>query len=201
MARDAEQVIADFPRAAYLTSAHRLDQLPADTGREVAFAGRSNAGKSSAINTLCGRRNLARSSKTPGRTRQIVLFTLGPEQRLADLPGFGYAKVSERLRAHWHRTLDQYLRTRASLRGLVLIMDARHPLRAFDEGMLAWCDAADLPCRVLLTKADKLKRGARAQALRRVQNALPDRAGVALFSSRTGLGRDEARAVLTRWLA
>lgn len=193
---------AALNQAEYLISAHRLNQLPPDSGREVAFAGRSNAGKSSAINALCKRRALARTSRTPGRTQQIVMFTLDPERRLADLPGYGYAKVPAKLRAHWDKTLDAYLRSRRSLSGVVLIMDARHPLKDFDHQMLAWCGSAGLPCHVLLTKADKLGRGAQAQTLRRVASVVENQAqtSVQLFSAKEGRGVDEAQLVIGRWL-
>ena len=192
-----------FERARFLVAAHAPAQLPPDRGAEVAFAGRSNAGKSSAINALT-RAGLARASKQPGRTRQIVLFALDGERRLADLPGYGYARAPRELRAHWGRFLDEYLRTRASLRGLVLVMDVRHPLREGDRALLAWCAEAGRPVHVLLTKADKLRRGPALEALRRVREALPalhPRAGVQLFSARTRLGVEEARAVLEAWLA
>jgi len=189
--------------AEFATAAHRLDQLPGDEGVEIAFAGRSNAGKSSAINALCGRRGLARTSRTPGRTQQIVIFGLDAGRRLADLPGYGYAKVPAKLKRHWEHTLDRYLRERRSLTGLVLIMDARHPLKDFDRQMLAWTDAAGLPCHVLLTKADKLKQAERAQALKTVRAAVAPLAGASaqLFSAVKGDGVDEARAVLGRWLS
>lgn len=192
-----------FDRARFLAAAHTPAQLPPDEGAEVAIAGRSNAGKSSAINALT-RAGLARTSKQPGRTRQIVLFALGEGMRLADLPGYGYARVPRALQAHWERFLDRYLRTRASLRGLVLVMDVRHPLREGDEALLAWCAAAGRPVHVLLTKADKLRRGPALEALREVEAALGaihPGATAQLFSARTRLGVDEARAVLARWLA
>lgn len=193
----------DYSNAQYVKNAHRLDQLPPDTGSEVAFAGRSNAGKSSAINTITRRRGLARTSKTPGRTRELVVFELAPDRRLIDLPGYGYARVPENLRRHWNTTLDRYFRTRASLRGLVLIMDVRHPLKPFDVAMLDWCRAAGLPCQILLSKADKLKRGPAANVLQSVKKAV---AGgefdceVQLFSSKSREGIDQARARLSSWL-
>jgi GTP-binding protein len=130
--------------AAYVISAHNLKQLPQDSGWEVAFAGRSNAGKSSAINTLTEQKSLARTSKTPGRTQQIVIFDIDEERRIADLPGYGYAKVPEKLRAHWRHVMQQYFNRRGSLRGVVLVMDIRHTMRPFDVQMLAWCSAS--PC-------------------------------------------------------
>ena len=127
-----------FRAATYLLNAHRLDQLPPDTGAELAFAGRSNAGKSSALNSICDQQGLARTSKTPGRTQQLVVFPLDDTHRLIDLPGYGYAKVPESMRLHWRGVIDAYLRTRDSLKGLVLVMDSRHPLREFDRQMLGF---------------------------------------------------------------
>ncbi len=190
--------------AKFLLSAHQLRQLPADEGLEVAFAGRSNAGKSSALNTVTGNRSLARTSKTPGRTQQINLFRLDDSRRLVDLPGYGYAKVPERIKRHWQYTLERYLQTRASLRGLVLVMDVRHPLKEFDRQMLLWCQRVGMPVHILLTKADKLKRGAALQALRGVEGHLRElampQAGVQLFSSLKGFGVEEVQRRLDQWL-
>ncbi|MGH8155500.1 MAG: ribosome biogenesis GTP-binding protein YihA/YsxC, partial [Rhodanobacteraceae bacterium] len=144
--------------ATYVVAAHRIDQLPPDAGREIAIAGRSNAGKSSAINALTAQAALARTSKTPGRTQQLVVFALPDGRRLVDLPGYGYAKVPPALREHWHRVIDAYLRKRQSLCGLVLVADIRHAPAAFDRQMLAFCAAIRLPCVMLLSKADKLAR-------------------------------------------
>lgn len=188
-----------FRQAAYATSAHRYDQLPADSGWEVAFAGRSNAGKSSAINALTDQKSLARTSKTPGRTQQIVIFRIDDERRIADLPGYGYAKVPDRLREHWRKLMSRYFEQRQSLRGVVLVMDIRHPMRPFDEQMINWCEAAGLPCHILLTKADKLSRGAAKSALLAVRKSLPPGAGAQLFSVPGALGRDELIAVLDDW--
>lgn len=189
-----------FTKAAYVLNAHRLDQLPADTGREVAFAGRSNAGKSSAINALTRRRALARTSKTPGRTQQIVIFELDADHRLADLPGYGYAKVPEKLRNHWKVTMQDYFHQRTSLSGVVLIMDVRHPLKPFDAQMLEWCDASNVPSHVLLTKADKLKRGPACSTLLKVERHLPESSTIQLFSSKTRAGVDELVERLCGWL-
>lgn len=186
--------------AQFATAAHQLRQLPPDSGAEVAFAGRSNAGKSSAINALTGNAKLARTSKTPGRTQQLVVFALDPARRLIDLPGYGYAQVPEDLRAHWRHVLDAYFRERMSLRGLVLAMDSRHPLTPFDETMLSFCAARALPCHVLLTKADKLSRSQGAATLRQVRAALPEGSSAQLFSAHAKTGLDEARAVVLRWL-
>lgn len=178
-----------YRAARYVISAHQLRQLGEDSGYEVAFAGRSNAGKSSAINTLTGQKSLARTSKTPGRTQQIVIFQIDEQRRIADLPGYGYAKVPERLREHWRHLMQAYFERRQSLRGVVLVMDIRHPLRPFDEQMLTWCAAAGVPCHVLLTKADKLKRGPAQATLLTVRKALPAGATAQVFSasSRDGL--------------
>lgn len=192
-----------FRAAHYLLNAHRLDQLPDDTGSEIAFAGRSNAGKSSALNTICDQQGLARTSKTPGRTQQLVVFPLDDTHRLIDLPGYGYAKVPEKLREHWRGVIDSYLRTRDSLRGVVLVMDARHPLREFDRMMLEFGTRTGRRSLCLLTKADKLARGESLRVLAAVRKELavlaPD-AQAQLFSSLNKSGVDEARATLAGWL-
>ena len=188
-----------YRAARYLISAHRLDQLPADSGCEVAFAGRSNAGKSSAINALTGQKALARTSKTPGRTQQIVIFELDPGRRIADLPGYGYAKVPEKVRDHWRRLMQAYFERRGSLRGVVLVMDIRHPMRPFDQQMLDWCTASGVGCHLLLTKADKLKRGPARSTLLAVRKALPPGASAQVFSARSGDGIDELIGRLDRW--
>jgi GTP-binding protein len=184
----------------YLKSVHELRHLPPDAGLEVAIAGRSNAGKSSAINAIADQTGLARTSKTPGRTQQLVYFHVAPERHVVDLPGYGYAKVPPDLRDHWQRLIDQFFRTRQALRGLVVVMDVRHPLREFDQQMLAYGASRGLACHCLLTKADKLPRGQQSKALLETRRALGDAASVQLFSSTSLLGVDEARAVLCRWL-
>ena len=192
-----------YRRAHFLLSAPSPRQLPPDTGREVAFAGRSNAGKSSALNAITGQTALARTSKTPGRTQAINVFPLEDDLRLVDLPGCGYAKVPESVREHWRRALPRYLETRHSLCGLMLVMDVRHPLTDFDRQMLAWCGAAGLPAHVLLTKADKLGRGRGLDALRGVRAALAAEfpgASAQLFSATRAMGVDEAHARLDQWL-
>ena len=189
-----------FRDARYLTSAHRLDQLPPDVGAEIAFAGRSNAGKSSALNTICDQQGLARTSKTPGRTQQLVVFPLDDAHRLIDLPGYGYAKVPDKLREHWRGVIDAYLRTRASLRGIVLVMDARHPLREFDRLMLGFAQATGRRSLCLLTKSDKLSRSEGLRTLAAVSKELAPGATAQLFSSLSKSGVDEARAVLSGWL-
>ena len=191
-----------FPLLEYLTSAHRLNQLPPERGPEIAIAGRSNAGKSSALNVIAGQRSLARTSKTPGRTQQLNVFEAEDGRRIIDLPGYGYAKVPERLRAHWGETISAYLHRRQALIGLLIVMDARHPLKAQDEQLISWCSEAELPIHVLLTKSDKLKRGAATLCLRQTGQALAEmhgHAAVQLFSSVTGTGLQEARSVILDW--
>lgn len=192
-----------FRQATFLTSANRVDQLPADSGAEVAFAGRSNAGKSSALNAICDQHGLARTSKTPGRTQLLNVFLLDPARRLIDLPGYGYAKVPEAMRLHWRGMLDHYLRSRVSLKGLVLVMDARHPLKEFDCDMLAFGAASGRACHCVLTKADKLSRneGARTlAAVRKELQTIAPGASAQLFSSLAKTGLDEARALVAGWL-
>lgn len=182
--------------AAFVLAAHRPDQLPSDTGAEIAFAGRSNAGKSSALNTLVGQTALARTSKTPGRTQQLVVFALPDGRRLVDLPGYGYAKVPPSLRDHWRQAIDHYLRKRQSLRGLVLIADIRHALTPFDRQMLAYCTEIELPCVVLLSKADKLSRAQVHTRQREVDAEIARqhwRAQTIAFSAPAGTGLEEAR--------
>jgi len=188
-----------FRIANYVLSAHELKQLPKDTGIEVAIAGRSNAGKSSAINTFTDQKSLARTSKTPGRTQQIVIFELDENRRIADLPGYGYAKVPLKLKAHWRKVMARYFETRKCLRGVVLVMDIRHPMREFDQQMLAWCDSAGIPCHILLTKADKLKRGPAQSTLLKIRRDLPDIASVQVFSSSNKTGMGELVEKLSDW--
>lgn len=191
-------------RASYALSAHNARQLPADLGSEVAFAGRSNAGKSSALNALTRRNALARVSKTPGRTQQLVYFQVTPETHLVDLPGYGYAKVPQELRAHWQAFIDSYFRTRQSLKGLVVVMDIRHPLKEYDLLMLDYAVKRGLPAHALLTKADKLGRGQQSQTLAKVRKelhgAFGDSVSVQCFSSESRQGVDEARLVIGGWL-
>ncbi len=188
-----------FRIASYVLSAHELKQLPKDGGIEVAIAGRSNAGKSSAINTFTDQKSLARTSKTPGRTQQIVIFELDEDRRIADLPGYGYAKVPLKLKAHWRTVMARYFETRTCLRGVVLVMDIRHPMREFDQQMLAWCDAAGIPCHILLTKADKLKRGPAQSTLLKLKRDLPASASIQVFSSTKKTGLDELLDKLSLW--
>ncbi len=191
-----------YHRAVFLTSAAEVSQAPPDEGYEVAFAGRSNAGKSSAINALCQQKSLARTSKTPGRTRLLNFFALDEERRLVDLPGYGYAKVAESVKQQWQRSLAQYMEERRCLKGLILLVDCRHPLPDFDRQMLAWNVRNGLPTHVLLTKSDKLKRGPANNALlgmRRESRRYGDLVTVQLFSSLKRQGIDQAHRVLDGW--
>jgi len=191
-------------RAQYLLSAHNARQLPDDGGYEVAFAGRSNAGKSSALNALTRQNSLARVSKTPGRTQQLVYFQVQPERYLVDLPGYGYAKVPQELQAHWQAFIDKYFRTREALRGLVVVMDIRHPLKDYDKQMLGYAVERGLPAHALLTKADKLGRGQQGQALQKVRKELQslwaDSVSVQVYSSESRQGVDELRGIVGGWL-
>ena len=196
-----------FQSAEFTTSAPSLKQCPDDVGCEVAFAGRSNAGKSSAINTLTRNKNLARTSKTPGRTQMINFFQLGEDQRLVDLPGYGYAKVPVAMKAQWDRHMAEYLQARKSLGGLILLMDIRHPLQDYDRQMLNWAAQAGLPVHILLTKSDKLKRGPAQNTLLKVESFLREMdPGITLltvqtFSSLKKLGLPELEAQLNHWLS
>ena len=189
-----------FQTAKFVTSAATLPQCPADEGAEIAFCGRSNAGKSSAINALTDQKGLARTSKTPGRTQLINFFTLDDETKLVDLPGYGYAKVPISVKEHWHRHLDEYLRDRKSLRGMVLLMDIRHPLKEFDQMMIEWSIDSGLPLHILLTKADKLKRGGQQNSLLGLRKHLPTEITVQIFSATKKLGIKVLEKSLTDWL-
>ena len=176
---------------------------PDDSGAEVAFAGRSNAGKSSALNVITGQKSLARISKDPGRTREINFFEVRDQLRLVDLPGYGYAKVSKSMKNQWQRNIARYLETRRSLCGVILLMDIRHPFKDTDQQVLSWCHAAELPTHVLLTKADKLKRGPARATLMKVRQQLPEwhaQASVQLFSAHTREGSDQVQQILDQWL-
>lgn len=193
-----------YNSARYLISASKLSQCPEDEGAEVAFAGRSNAGKSSAINALTQQGQLARVSKTPGRTQLINFFALNLEgMRLVDLPGYGYAKVPIALKQHWQKHLDAYLQHRQCLRGVVLVMDIRHPMREFDQMMMEWCASTGVPLHVLLTKADKLKKGPAQSTLlslrKKLTEALGDNVSVQTFSSLKKSGVDQLRERLDSW--
>ena len=191
-----------YRQAAFLTSAAKLSQAPADEGYEVAFAGRSNAGKSSAINTLCDQKALARTSKTPGRTQLLNFFVLDGQRRIVDLPGYGYARVSEGIKRDWQGTLADYLERRECLRGLILMMDIRHPLKDYDRQMLDWARHISLPVHVLLTKSDKLKKGPASSTLLKVRaelSSLDPGFSVQTFSALKRLGVDSAHARLDSW--
>ncbi len=192
-----------FSSARFFTTVDHARDLPPDSGKEVAFAGRSNAGKSSAINTLANHTRLAFTSKTPGRTQHINYFSLGENRFLVDLPGYGYAKVPPDVRHHWEALLSRYLQTRKALCGLVLIMDARHPLTALDEQMLAWFAPTGKPVHILLTKSDKLSRQQATLTLNRVKLYLAEHCphcSAQLFSSLKKTGVDEAESVIQEWL-
>ncbi|RFA30163.1 YihA family ribosome biogenesis GTP-binding protein [Alkalilimnicola ehrlichii] len=191
-----------YHRAHFLLSAPHINVLPDDLGIEVAFAGRSNAGKSSALNTICNQKALARTSKTPGRTQQINVFPIDDTHALVDLPGYGYAKVPEAIKRQWQAALPEYLSEREQLRGVMLIMDVRHPLTEFDWHMLDWCRDLELPLHILLTKADKLKRGPGMATLQKVRSTLRNdypHVSAQLFSSLKRTGIEEAHAQLDKW--
>ncbi len=191
-----------YRQTRFLKSARLPRDYPPDAGVEVAFAGRSNAGKSSALNVLADQRALARTSKTPGRTQLINFFSIDDARRLVDLPGYGYAKVALEIKRRWQQEMAAYLERRGSLAGLVLLMDVRHPLTEFDREMLGWCAHRDLPVHVLLTKADKLKRGpaeATRLQVRRALEALHPAASVQLFSALKRTGLEAALARLDAW--
>lgn len=192
-----------FRQAQFLTSANKINQLPPDEGAEVAFAGRSNAGKSTALNAITDNKGLAKTSKTPGRTQLINFFALNETHHLVDLPGYGYAKVPKAIKQHWQKVLSTYLQQRKCLRGLVLMMDVRHPLKEYDLQMLEWCRHTDMPVHILLTKADKLKRGAASSSLQKVKKALKQEypeATVQLFSAPAKQGLEDARRKLESWM-
>lgn len=192
-----------YNEATYLTSATNLQQLPRDQGVEIAFIGRSNAGKSSAINAITNIKGLARTSNTPGRTQMINYFALDDNHRLVDLPGYGFAKVPLAVKARWQQTTADYFENRQSLVGLMLVMDSRHPLKDLDQQMIAWCVEFQVPLHILLTKADKLTTNAQKKALFAVQKALAEvrDVSVQLFSALKKIGIDEARAKLDLWFA
>lgn len=191
-----------YRRATFLLSAPSLRQAPLDEGYEVAFAGRSNAGKSSALNTLTDIKSLARTSKTPGRTQQINFFVLDELRRLVDLPGYGYAKVPEATKKKWQQSMTEYLIKRQSLRGLILVMDIRHPMTEYDREMLSLCHHAELPIHVLLTKADKIKKGPANNTLYQVAAEIEKMglsASLQTFSSLNKKGIEDAYEILDEW--
>lgn len=193
-----------YAQTHFLTSAAKPSQAPTDSGAEVAFAGRSNAGKSSALNVITNQIKLARTSKTPGRTQLLNFFQINEDdKRLVDLPGYGFAKVPLAVKKKWERSLSLYLETRNSLKGMILLCDSRRGLTEYDQQMLLWCHQSDLDVHILLTKSDKLKKGPAKASLLSTQRLLPDlhpNASVQLFSSLKKTGVDEARKQLDRWL-
>jgi GTP-binding protein len=193
--------MSQYANAKFVLSADAPEQFLPDVGREVAVAGRSNAGKSSAINAIVNRRQFARTSKTPGRTRLVNFFSLRNGERLVDLPGYGFARVSVEIQRHWGRLLQTYFEERRSLRGLLLVVDIRRELSEFDRQMLSFADSVKLPVHVLLTKADKLKRGQASSALMQMKKQLDGQAGAQLFSARKRQGVEEAREILERFLS
>ncbi len=193
--------MSHYPDARFLKSANACSQFVPDSGIEVAVAGRSNAGKSSAINVIVNRRQFARTSKTPGRTQLVNFFELREGQRLVDLPGYGFARVSESMRRHWGELLAAYFESRQSLAGLILIVDIRRRLTDFDRRMIAFAESVHLPIHILLTKSDKLKKGQAASAVLEVKRELGDRATVQQFSALKRHGEQQAREVLERFLA
>jgi GTP-binding protein len=193
--------MSTYPNVKFLTSAAEAHQFAPDAGKEIAFAGRSNSGKSTAINAITQRAGLARVSRTPGRTQLINFFELAPECRLVDLPGYGFAKVPERVRLHWLQLMEHYFNVRESLVGLILIVDSRRGLGTQDAGMLEWILARDRFAHVLLTKADKLNRRDAQRVLRETLASCSDTAVTAqLFSAPHAEGLEEAREVMDGWL-
>ena len=192
----------NYQQATFLLSVANLAQLPPDQGIEVAIVGRSNAGKSSVLNQLTQNKSLARVSKTPGRTQLINLFGLDENRRLADLPGYGYAKVPPAMKQKWQALLDNYLRSRECLRGLILVMDIRHPLKEFDHLMLSWANQCTLPVHILLNKSDKLTQSAASKTLRDVKTALApytNEISLQAFSALKGKGIKEFREQMDGW--
>lgn len=192
----------DFRRTHFLTSAEEIKTLKNDDGVEIAFIGRSNSGKSSALNAICDQKNLARTSNTPGRTRLINLFEISPGRVLVDLPGYGYAAVPEAMKKKWQSSMAEYLQERKSLRGLVITMDIRTPLKDHDRLIIDWSVAANLPALILLSKADKIGANARKEAVGEVKHLLSEFGGnftVIAFSALKKIGIDETRDIITRW--
>jgi GTP-binding protein len=191
-----------YHQAKFMLSASQLSEAPEDQGKEVAFAGRSNAGKSSAINTLTRQNGLARISKTPGRTQLLNFFEIDEQRKFVDLPGYGYAKVPLAVKKKWHKMMETYLHKRDALCGIVLVMDVRHPLTDFDMQMIEWSEYTQLPLHILLTKADKLNFGAAKNTLFKVQKELSDvdaTVTLQLFSSLKKTGIDDVHQVLDQW--
>jgi len=190
-----------YQHSHFLKAATNLEHCPDDTGIEVAIVGRSNAGKSSVVNTICGRRALARVSRSPGRTRELLFFELQPERRLVDLPGYGFAKAPAAQTQKWPAMIEGYFAGRDSLRGVLIVMDCRHPLQSLDEYMLNFCAELGLPAHVLLNKADKLAHGKSRQCLMDVRKRLPEGVSVDLLSCLKQTGQEALRDHLDHWLA
>ncbi|AAU38604.1 MULTISPECIES: ribosome biogenesis GTP-binding protein YihA/YsxC [Basfia] len=194
----------NYHKTHFMTSAANIHQLPKDEGMEIAFAGRSNAGKSTALNALTNQKNLARTSKTPGRTQLINLFEVEPQYKLVDLPGYGYAAVPEQMKLQWQKSLGEYLQHRECLKGVVILMDIRHPLKDLDQQMIEWAVSSDLPVLLLLTKADKLSQSARSKQVKTVREAILPFQGdvqVEAFSAQNKIGIDKLAAKLDSWFS
>ncbi|WP_085247280.1 ribosome biogenesis GTP-binding protein YihA/YsxC [Gilliamella mensalis] len=194
----------NYAKTHFILSAPDISHLPIDSGVEIAFAGRSNAGKSSALNTLTNQKGLARTSKTPGRTQLINLFEVEENCRLVDLPGYGYAQVPEAIKRKWQKSLGEYLQKRESLKGLVVLMDIRHPLKDLDQQMIEWAVSVDIPVMLLLTKADKLASGAQKKQVNMVKEAILPFQGditVAPFSSPKRIGLEALKQKLDEWFS
>jgi len=195
--------LMNYNQTTFFKSAQKISQLPPESKAEVAFAGRSNSGKSSALNAITQIKGLAKTSKTPGRTQLLNFFQVKDDRFLVDLPGYGYAKVSHSVQKEWEKALTKYVETRQELLGVVLIMDIRHPLKEYDQTMISWLTSKNIPVHILLSKADKLNRGPGMNVLQQVRNALAqygDMVSVQLFSATNGQGLDEARQQLDAWL-
>lgn len=194
----------NYHKTHFLTSAPDIRHLPEDNGIEIAFAGRSNAGKSTALNALTNQKNLARTSKTPGRTQLINLFEVEPQCKLVDLPGYGYAAVPEQMKIQWQKALGEYLQKRECLGGVVILMDIRHPLNDLDQQMIEWAVSADLPVLLLLTKADKLSQSERSKTVKMVREAILPFQGdiqVETYSALKKIGIDKLSAKLNAWFS
>ncbi|MDG2948795.1 ribosome biogenesis GTP-binding protein YihA/YsxC [Bisgaard Taxon 10/6] len=198
------EIKLNYHKTRFLTSAANIKQLPEDKGIEIAFAGRSNAGKSTALNALTNQKNLARTSKTPGRTQLINLFETAPNCKLVDLPGYGYAAVPEQMKLQWQKSLAEYLQKRECLGGVVILMDIRHPLKDLDQQMIEWAVSSDLAVLLLLTKADKLSQSERSKTVKMIREAILPFQGdiqVEAFSAQNKLGIDRLSAKLNEWFA
>ena len=198
------EIKLNYHKTHFLTSAPNIRSIPEDTGIEIAFAGRSNAGKSTALNALTNQKNLARTSKTPGRTQLINLFEVEPQCKLVDLPGYGYAAVPEQMKLQWQQALGEYLQKRECLAGIVILMDIRHPLKDLDQQMIEWAVASELPVLLLLTKADKLSQSERSKQVKMVREAILPFQGdiqVETFSALKRTGIDRLAAKLDAWFA